>query len=226
MNVYKFNPVTKEYAGEETAFLDPLETKAQNPELWEHEPEEPEPQIDLEALEREGLIPRPVYLIPANATTTEPPEAKGGFARLWNGEAWEYVEDHRGVTVWKSYDESMVIVELGAIPDGWSETRPAPPPPPETKTVRTFSKFSIWVATHEMPLELEDGTQTTVWAAFEAFLNNAGLWTGWLQLVDLVEDNPFFEAFYPQAVEAFGKELVDGVLAASVTSTKEIIIEQ
>jgi hypothetical protein len=100
------------------------------------------------------------------------------------------------------------------------------PPPPETKTVRTFSKFSIWVATHEMPLELEDGTQTTVWAAFEAFLNNAGLWTGWLQLVDLVEDNPFFEAFYPQAVEAFGKELVDGVLAASVTSTKEIIIEQ
>ena len=37
-----------------------------------------------------------------------------------------------------------------------------------------------------MPLTLENGTQTTVWAAFEAFLNNAGLWTGWLQLVDLV----------------------------------------
>lgn len=100
------------------------------------------------------------------------------------------------------------------------------PPPPETREVRTFSKFSIWVATHEMPFELEDGTQTTVWAAFEQFLNNAGLWTGWLQLVDLVDDNPFFEAFYPQAVEAFGKELVDNVLAASVTGTKEIIIEQ
>jgi hypothetical protein len=99
------------------------------------------------------------------------------------------------------------------------------PAKPETKTVRTFSKFSIWVATHEMPLTLEDGTETTVWAAFEAFLNNAGLWTGWLQLVDLVEDNPFFEAFYPQAVEAFGKELVDQVLSASVTATNTVIIE-
>lgn len=99
------------------------------------------------------------------------------------------------------------------------------PPPPETKTVRTFSKFSIWVATYQMPLTLEDGTETTVWAAFEKFLNDVGLWTGWLQLIDLVEDNPFFEAFYPQAVEAFGKELVDQVLAASVTSTKEVIVE-
>jgi hypothetical protein len=98
------------------------------------------------------------------------------------------------------------------------------PPLPETKTIRTFSKFKIWVATRELPIMKEDGTETTVWAAFEDFLLNAGLWTGWLQLVDLVEDNPFFEAFYPQAVEAFGKDLVDGVLAASVTSTKEVAV--
>ena len=96
------------------------------------------------------------------------------------------------------------------------------PAPPETKTIRTFSKFQIWVATRELPIMKEDGSQTTVWAAFEDFLLNAGLWTGWLQLVDLVEDNPFFKAFYPQAVEAFGKDLVDGVLAASVTSTQEV----
>jgi hypothetical protein len=99
------------------------------------------------------------------------------------------------------------------------------PPPPETKTVRTFSKFQIWVATRELPIMKEDGTETTVWAAFEDFLLNAGLWTGWLQLVDLVEDNPFFEQFYPLAAEAFGKDLVDGVLAASVTSTKEVAVE-
>lgn len=94
------------------------------------------------------------------------------------------------------------------------------PAPPETRTIRTFSKFQIWVATRELPITKEDGSQTTVWAAFEDFLLNAGLWTGWLQLVDLVEDNPFFEAFYPQAVEAFGKELVDQVLAASVASVE------
>lgn len=98
------------------------------------------------------------------------------------------------------------------------------PPPPPTKTVRTFSKFSIWVATYEMPLMLKDGTKTTVWDEFEKFLASSKLQRGWDQLVDLVEDNPFFEIFYPKAVEAFGKELVDSVLAASVTSTKEVII--
>lgn len=99
------------------------------------------------------------------------------------------------------------------------------PPPPETKTIRTFSKFQIWVATRELPIMKEDGSQTTVWAAFEDFLLNAGLWTGWLQLVDLVEDNPFFEAFYPQAVETFGKELVDQVLDASVADSKTVTVE-
>jgi hypothetical protein len=64
-----------------------------------------------------------------------------------------------------------------------------------------------------------------VWDAFEKFLNDAGLWTGWAQLVDLVEDNPFFEEFYPKAVESFGKELVDNVLAASVVGTKTVIVE-
>lgn len=111
-------------------------------------------------------------------------------------------------------------VETGA--DGQWYLAGFAPPPPETKTIRTFSKFQIWVATRELPIMKEDGSQTTVWAAFEDFLLNAGLWTGWLQLVDLVEDNPFFEQFYPLAVETFGKELVDNVLAVSVTSTKEV----
>jgi hypothetical protein len=96
-------------------------------------------------------------------------------------------------------------------------------PAPETKTVRTFSKFSIWVATRNLPVA--EGSETTVWDAFEDFLHQQNLWAGWNQLVDLVEDNPFFEEFYPQAVEAFGKDLVDQVLAVSVTSTKEVTVE-
>lgn len=98
------------------------------------------------------------------------------------------------------------------------------PPPPETKTVRTFSKFSIWVATRSLPVK--EGAELTVWQAFENFLHEQGLWSGWNQLVDLVEDNPFFAEFYPQAVEAFGKELVDQVLSASVSSTKEVPVNQ
>lgn len=105
------------------------------------------------------------------------------------------------------------------------------PASPETKTVRTFSKFQIWVVTQNIPMTLPDGTASSVWTAFESFLKNEKmpngdtLYSGWMNLNDLVEDNPFFEAFYPQAVEAFGKDLVDGVLAASVTSTKEVAVE-
>lgn len=97
------------------------------------------------------------------------------------------------------------------------------PPKPETKTVRTFSKFSIWVATRNLPVA--DGSDVMVWDAFEKFLHDQNLWAGWNQLVDLVEDNPFFEEFYPLAVDAFGKELVDQVLAASVTSSQTVIVE-
>lgn len=105
------------------------------------------------------------------------------------------------------------------------------PPPPETKTIRTFSKFKIWVVTQNIPMTLPDGTASSVWTAFESFLKNEKmpngdtLYSGWVNLNDLVEDNPFFEQFYPLAVEQFGKELVDGVLAASVTSTQEVAVE-
>lgn len=103
--------------------------------------------------------------------------------------------------------------------------------PPQTKEVRTFSKFGIWVATQDMPLTLPDGTSSNVWAEFESFMRNTKLekgetlYSGWKNLNDLVEDNKFFEEFYPKAVETFGKELVDNVLAASVVGTKTVIVE-
>lgn len=98
------------------------------------------------------------------------------------------------------------------------------PASPEKKTVRTFSKFSIWVATRDLPVG--DGSGLTVWQAFETFLHDENLWSGWNQLVDLVEDNPFFEQFYPLACEKLGKELVDHVLDASVTKTEQKTISK
>ena len=97
------------------------------------------------------------------------------------------------------------------------------PSQPETKTVRTFSKFAIWVATRNLPVA--EGSDVMVWDAFESFLHENKLWSGWNQLVDLVEDNMFFEQFYPVAVEAFGKGLVDGVLEASVSKIENKIKE-
>jgi hypothetical protein len=106
------------------------------------------------------------------------------------------------------------------------------PPLPEIKTVRTFSKFSIWVTTQNILISLADGTQTTVWSEFEKFLNNTytengnSLMSGWMNLKDLVEDNRFFEQFYPQAVELFGKELVDNVLENSVSGVEKRIAKK
>lgn len=92
MNVYKFNPITKEYTGVEPAMLDPLESKLQGKE---------------------------VYLLPANATFTEP-TFKDGYATVWNGEAWEQIEDNRGKEYWLKSDTfgtpARTMKELGAFP--------------------------------------------------------------------------------------------------------------
>ena len=68
-----------------------------------------------------------VYMFSANATIVEPLENKDGFAVVFNGTEWEYLEDHRGTIVWKSYEESMEIRELGPVPDGWTADQPEKP---------------------------------------------------------------------------------------------------
>ena len=101
MNVYRYDKKTKEYIETEEAHLDPLETKKQG---------------------------KNIYLLPANATFTEPPEAQESFARVWNGTAWEQVEDNRGVEYWLPEDiygtPARVMKELGALPEGATTTPP------------------------------------------------------------------------------------------------------
>lgn len=96
------------------------------------------------------------------------------------------------------------------------------PKPPETKTVRTFAKDAIWVATKDMVLD--ETTGLTAWEAFKTFLLDSGLWEGWSMQAYLLEENPFFAEFYPKAVAVFGSELVDKVLDASVVESREISI--
>lgn len=92
MNVYKYDQQTKEYTGVEIAMLDPLESELQDKE---------------------------VYLLPANATFEQPQE-KAGYATVWNGEAWEQVEDNRGKEYWLADDTygapAHEMKELGAFP--------------------------------------------------------------------------------------------------------------
>ena len=101
MNVYKYKADTKEYIGTEAAQLDPLETKKAG---------------------------KNIYLLPANATFTEPPAKKEGFAMVWGGESWKEVEDHRGTEYWLSGDTygtpAHEMKELGALPEGATTTAP------------------------------------------------------------------------------------------------------
>lgn len=54
-----------------------------------------------------------VFLIPAHATATKPPEAKVGKARVWDGEKWQQVKDIRGKIYYhKIYKTPMEITRL------------------------------------------------------------------------------------------------------------------
>lgn len=100
MKTYHYDEHTKEYTHSEEAFLDPLESK------------------------KEGS---PVYLLPANATFVAP-TPQDGYASVWNGEAWDNIEDNRGKKYWLSTDPygtpAREMTKLGALPDGAIFTAP------------------------------------------------------------------------------------------------------
>lgn len=77
---------------------------------------------------RSRMEGREVYLLPANATFTEPPAKRTGYTAIWNGSGWTETEDHRGAQYWPKgapYNSSPVeMKELGPLPDGASLTRP------------------------------------------------------------------------------------------------------
>ena len=64
---YRYNE-NKEYIGSEEMLKDPLESELQGKDIW---------------------------LLPANCTLIEPPEAKEGFDIVWSGDAWEYKEQEK-----------------------------------------------------------------------------------------------------------------------------------
>lgn len=117
MQTYKFDADTKEYLYAEEAFRDPLESKAQGRDVW---------------------------LLPADSTFTAPLDPKDGYAVCWNGQAWEYKEDHRqkrdgggviiegtGTPYWMPKDTwdspARYMTELGPLPEGALLARPEKP---------------------------------------------------------------------------------------------------
>lgn len=101
MLIHIYDEKTKEFMKSEEAACDPLETK------------------------RTGKF---VPLLAANSTFDAPLPEKEGYANVWNGEAWEYVEDHRKETYWLPEDrfgsQGREVKELGPLPEGASLTAP------------------------------------------------------------------------------------------------------
>lgn len=64
------------------------------------------------------------FLIPANATTTTPPSAQQGQARVFANGSWSLVPDHRGEVWYAGFGQPVTISELGT-PDGLTVTEPA-----------------------------------------------------------------------------------------------------
>lgn len=107
--IYNAHPVTKEYFG--SGFADP------DPMLRD--------SVTGAALE-DVLSDADGWLLPAFAYLDQPPApgAKEAVRRMADGSAWELVEDHRGA-VFSTADRTEVILDdLGALPDGYTDLEP------------------------------------------------------------------------------------------------------
>lgn len=92
----------------------------------------------------------PVYLakgvgIPANSTTTAPMVVKDGFAQVFSGHTWSYVEDHRGQIIYnKSNGAPFTVTTLGSI-DDTTYTADKPPAPVVSLKDQAISENAGWI---------------------------------------------------------------------------------
>lgn len=77
---------------------------------------------DLDPLEEQQR-----YLIPRLCVQTDEPVHRTGFVSQWNNGKWDYVEDHRGESVYlKKTGEKQTITALGKLPKDVTTCAPLP----------------------------------------------------------------------------------------------------
>lgn len=101
---YIFDAKTKEYLFSAEAATDPLESEQQD---------------------------KAVYLLSAHATFVAPDTAPDGYVNVWNGSAWEQVQDNRNTDYWLPEDTwqspARTMTELGPLPEGALLEKPEKP---------------------------------------------------------------------------------------------------
>ena len=76
----------------------------------------------IDPLENDGS-----YLVPRLCIVEKPPKIKPAHVVQWQGDKWQYIEDHRGETVYsKKTGERINISELGLLPDDVTTQPPLP----------------------------------------------------------------------------------------------------
>ena len=96
ITIYTYDE-NNEYLGKSATILDPEESKKQG---------------------------KDVLMMPPNSTTIKP-DVIEGYAPVWNGDAWEYIEDHRGEKGWVNR-VPFEIKELGPLPADFTTDEPEP----------------------------------------------------------------------------------------------------
>lgn len=67
------------------------------------------------------------WLVPAHATTVEPPASESGKARVFGNGEWTQIVDHRGETWWDDQGQAIEIDFLGdPVAQGLANTEPEP----------------------------------------------------------------------------------------------------
>lgn len=120
MLCYNYDDITHEYLSSAECVLDPLETEQQGIDVW---------------------------MLPANATFTEPPATQKGFARVWQKVKWVQVEDHRGTKYWlpgDSWDSApREMKDLGPLLNDYMLTAPSKPLE-EVRTDKLSELDNLW----------------------------------------------------------------------------------
>lgn len=114
--------------------------------IWHYHPTSGE--LIAEGQADESPLEPGTYLVPAHATTVKPPEPRTGEARVWNGNEWSYVVDHRGETRWTDHVTGYVVDELGE-PEGAID-QPAAPEIPLSERIAgmEITPYQLRVALH------------------------------------------------------------------------------
>ncbi len=79
------------------------------------------------------------YLLPADTAIIAPPAPAANTVYVWNGTAWDSIEDHRGTVIYSTADlKSETLKEVGPVPEGYTALDPSGTP---------FAKWngSAWV---------------------------------------------------------------------------------